>query len=59
MQTETTKPEDLSQKIIDLENRRRSVDFAYQNSPWASGPRYRAQLDQIDRELSELRKVAA
>ncbi len=59
MQTETTKPEDLSQKIANLEAHRRSVDFAYQNSPWASGPRYRAQLDQIDRELSELRKVAA
>ena len=59
MQTETTKPEDLSQKIANLEAYRRSVDFAYQNSSWESGPRYRVQLDQIDRELSELRRVAA
>jgi len=59
MKTDNIKPEDPSQKIIDLENRRRSVDFAYQNSSWASGPRYRAQLDQIDRELVELRKVVA
>ena len=59
MRTETTTSKDLSQKIANLEAHRRSVDFAYQNSPWASGPRYRAQLDQIDRELSELRRAAA
>lgn len=59
MQTEAQNPEDLSQKIEDLEAHRASVNFAYQNSPWASGPRYRDQLDQIDRELLELRRAAA
>lgn len=59
MKTENPKTENPSDKIVRLEAHRRDVDFQYQNSSWGAGPRYRAELDQIDAELLELRKVAA
>ncbi|WP_164982771.1 hypothetical protein [Leisingera sp. NJS204] len=53
------KNDSTPQKIDRLEAQRAHVNFLYENSPWASGPGYRTQLNQIDTELAQLRKTAA
>lgn len=49
------KTQEIQAKIDELADQRASVQFSYDYSPWAMGPRYRAHLQEIDAELSRLK----
>ena len=46
---------DVNAKIADLTEQYDALNFYYQNSAWESGPRYRAQLDQLQKRIAHFR----
>ena len=50
---------EIDKQILQAQEGRKDVNFDYQNSSWAMGPKYRAKLDEIDDRIRALKAKRA